>query len=53
MDEYLHGCTRCVQINKIELYGETTHSEFYSIEDETDETDNKESISIIGKLRKY
>ena len=48
LDEEKPGCLKCLQINQIELYGET-FQEFTQI----DEDENQESISIIGKLKKY
>ena len=41
------GCPFCMQINQIELYGDTTNSFFAE-----DTEDNDESVSIIGKLNR-
>ena len=49
LDEARPGCPFCMQVNQIELYGETTRSTFIEIDD-TDESD--ESVSIIGKIKK-
>ena len=46
-DEPYPKCPFCMQINQIELYGETVES-FFS----EDIEDNDESVSIIGKLNK-
>ena len=51
MDEEKPGCPRCLQINQIELYGETISSgSYYSYED--NEEENDETISIIGKVKR-
>ena len=42
------GCPRCIQINQIELYGQSIVSPFSSYEQEEDD----ETISIIGKVRR-
>ena len=48
LDEQYPNCKRCMQINQVELYGETVDgNELYKIDD-----DNDESVSIIGKVRK-
>ena len=49
LDEEYPGCPRCMQLNQLELYGETTDS-FLSMnaDDESDE-----SVSIIGKVKQY
>ena len=42
------GCPKCLQINQVQLYGETIpHYNSYET------NDNDESISIIGKIKKY
>ena len=46
-DERMPGCSFCMQVNQIELYGELSAS----FQDEMNE-DNDESVSIIGKLKK-
>ena len=43
LDEEWPGCSKCMQINQIELYGETFASNFVSYESQDDD----ESISII------
>ena len=48
MDEPYPGCKRCMAINQIELYGNVINSEFA----EPFESDNEESISIIGKINR-
>ena len=48
LDEEYPGCPRCLQLNQLELYGETTDSYFSASEQD----DNDESVSIIGKVRK-
>ena len=50
LEQELDGCPRCLQINQIELYGQTISS--FSYRDLDDDDDNQESISIIGKIRK-
>ena len=47
-EEYPH-CIKCMQINQIELYGETVSSIYSSCPDNDDED---ESISIIGRVKK-
>jgi hypothetical protein len=49
LDEEYPGCIKCMQINQIELYGETTASLYSSF---TDDNDEDESISIIGRVKK-
>ena len=52
MDEAWPRCEiKCIQINQIELYGETISSSFYSYEQDIDEKD-EESVSIIGRIKK-
>ena len=53
MDEEYPRCPKCIQINQIELYGETITSTFFSYEEEEGNDENEESISIIGKVKKY
>ena len=48
MDEPYPGCIFCMQINQIELYGETKESPFDYENEDIDEND--ESVSIIGKI---
>ena len=50
LEEQIPHCLQCMQINQIEFYGHTidTFSSFY-VENE----ENEESVSIIGKVRKY
>ena len=50
MDEEYPGCPKCMQLNQVELYGETIYSSYYSSYE--DDLDNEESISIIGKIKK-
>ena len=50
-DEEFPGCPKCMQINQIELYGTTTDSYFFS--DASEEEENDESVSIIGKIKHY
>lgn len=45
-EEPLPGCKFCMQINQIELYGDSYEMLDYQTED------NDESVSIIGKVRK-
>ena len=49
MDEPYPGCRYCMQINQIELYGETNGAVFY---DELND-DNDETVSIIGKIKRH
>ena len=49
LDEEYPGCIKCMQINQIELYGETIASIYSSF---ADDNDDDESISIIGRVRK-
>ena len=51
VDEQFPGCLKCVQINQIELYGEAIHSLYY--DNQYDIEENEESVSIIGKVKKY
>ena len=53
MDEELPGCPRCMQINQIEFYGETVSSLFLQYPNDSIEDDLEESVSIIGKVKKY
>ena len=50
LDEQRDYCPNCMQINQFELYGETVNSNslLYG-----DLEENDESISIIGKVKKY
>ena len=48
-DEEWPGCPKCLQLNQIELYGDTIDGQFY---DSFEGDDNEESVSIIGKVRK-
>ena len=50
MDEAYPGCPKCLQLNQIELYGETVNSDFDPYENEED---NEESVSIIGRVKKF
>ena len=50
MDEAYPGCPKCLQINQIELYGETVNSDFDTFENEED---NEESVSIIGRVKRF
>ena len=50
LDEEWPGCPKCMQINEIEFYGETIVSSASS--SYTESTDDDESISIIGRIRK-
>ena len=47
MDEPYPGCPICMQINEIQIYGETVSSNFFS---DGDYDENDESVSIIGKI---
>lgn len=49
LDEEWPGCPKCMQINQIELYGESVASGFSSFGDSSDED---ESISIIGRVKR-
>ena len=51
MDEPYPGCPRCMQINEIEIYGETITS-FSEFSELGDGDENDESVSIIGKLKR-
>ena len=44
------GCTHCMAINKIELYGDVSGSGYFSEDAENEETD--ETVSIIGRVEK-
>ena len=48
LDEEFPNCIKCMQINQIEFYGETTAS----VCSFTDNNDDDESISIIGRINK-
>ena len=48
VDEEYPYCLKCMQINQIELYGETISSGYVS----SYSTDDDESISIIGRVKK-
>ena len=48
-DEEWPGAPKCMQINQIEFYGETVNS---GISQYNDGSDDDESISIIGRIRK-
>ena len=50
LDSERPGCPKCLQINQIELYGETVMTSPY---EEEDIGENDESISIIGKIKHY
>ena len=52
MDQERPGCPKCMQVNQIELYGEIISSP-YGYSTLEDEEENEESISIIGKVKKY
>jgi hypothetical protein len=43
------GCPKCMQINQLELYGETISSGFIP---DSENADDDESISIIGRIQK-
>jgi len=49
LDEEYPNCIKCMQINQIELYGETVSSVYSSF---TNNDDEDESISIIGRVKK-
>ena len=49
LDEEWPGCPKCMQINQIELYGQTVDS-YYSSYEQID--GDEESISIIGKVKR-
>ena len=51
LDEEWPSCPKCMQVNQIELYGETIGSGFTSYSESNIEDDD-ESISIIGKVKK-
>ena len=48
LDEEWPDCPKCMQVNELELYGETVSSGYLS----SDNTDDEESISIIGRVKK-
>ena len=48
-DEEYPYCPFCMQINQVELYGETSDSHFLGA---IDADDNDETVSIIGRLNK-
>ena len=50
LDEPWPGCPNCMQINQIELYGQTITS--FSTFDTYEGDDSDESISIIGKVKR-
>lgn len=49
LDQEYPGCPRCMQLNQLELYGETTDSFVSTLREEYDD----ESVSIIGKVKQY
>ena len=49
LDKERPGCPKCMQINQLELYGETISSGYMSYSESADED---ESISIIGRVKK-
>ena len=49
-DEPRPGCQYCMQVNQLELYGETVASSY--IRGDNDDDENEESVSIIGKVKK-
>ena len=49
LDEEWPNCPKCLQINQLELYGETVASSSYTF---SDSSDDDESISIIGRIKK-
>lgn len=48
-DEEWPGCPKCMQVNQVELYGESISSGYLPI---GDAGDDDESISIIGRIKK-
>ena len=50
LDEEWPGCPKCMQINEVELYGESESSSYLSYSDSGDAED--ESVSIIGRVSK-
>ena len=51
LDEERSYCKKCMALNQIEFYGETINAGNDDFSDSVD--DNEESVSIIGKIRKY
>ena len=49
LDEQYPSCKKCMQVNQIELYGETIQAGF---DYHSDSIDDDESISIIGRVKK-
>ena len=49
-DEAHPGCEYCMQINQIELYGDTYQT--YDTYEEVENEENEEAVSIIGKIRR-
>lgn len=49
LDEEWPNCPKCMQINQIELYGDTVHTGYMSYSEDPDED---ESITIIGRIRR-
>lgn len=49
-DEARPGCPNCIQINQIEIYGDTVDMASASYDESYD--DNDESVSIIGKVKR-
>jgi hypothetical protein len=49
LDEQWPNCPKCMQVNQIEFYGETVNSGYIQ---SFDSTDDDESVSIIGKVKR-
>ena len=50
LDEPYPGCRFCMQLNQVELYGETKGATFY--DEDFNNQDEDESVSIIGKIKR-
>ena len=50
LEEPREGCKRCMQVNQVELYGKILDSPDYL---SNEEIELDESVSIIGKVKKY
>jgi hypothetical protein len=49
LDEEFPGCPKCMQLNQVELYGETIDA----IVSLSADDESEESVSIIGKINRY
>ena len=51
MDEEYPNCQKCLQLNQVELYGHTHETFDYNLDEQDNQ--NEESVSIIGKIKRY